>query len=82
MGSSVSAPSLLTDELREQLGDVKFGGDNVRPGLFETSHTDDTYTEYPASSDFPLGEPRRFWRFMIEGAAPVTAKNASGPSRC
>jgi taurine dioxygenase len=41
---------VLTDELREQLGDVKFGGDSVRPGLFETFHTDDTYTECPAAA--------------------------------
>jgi alpha-ketoglutarate-dependent taurine dioxygenase len=41
---------VLTDELREQLGDVKFGGDSLRPGLFETFHTDDTYTECPAAA--------------------------------
>ena len=41
---------VLTDELREQLGDVKFGGDNLRPGLFETFHTDDSYTERPAAA--------------------------------
>jgi alpha-ketoglutarate-dependent taurine dioxygenase len=41
---------VLTDELREQLGDVKFGGDGTRPGLFETFHTDDTYTECPAAA--------------------------------
>jgi taurine dioxygenase len=41
---------VLTDELREQLGDVKFGGDSLRPGLFETFHTDDSYTEQPAAA--------------------------------
>jgi alpha-ketoglutarate-dependent taurine dioxygenase len=52
---------VLTDELREQLGDVRFGGDSVRPGLFETFHTDDTYTEFPAAAtvlharDLPSG---------------------------
>jgi len=40
---------VLTDEMREQLGSLSFGGlDDRRPGLFETFHTDDTYTEEPA----------------------------------
>ena len=40
---------VLTEEMREQLGDLSFGGlDDQRPGLFETFHTDDTYTEAPA----------------------------------
>src|SRR5262245_6961101 len=42
---------VLTDEMREQLGSLSFGGlDDQRPGLFETFHTDDTYTEEPASA--------------------------------
>jgi len=44
----VDAGFVLTDELRAQLGDLSFGGDALRPGLFETFHTDDTYTERPA----------------------------------
>jgi alpha-ketoglutarate-dependent taurine dioxygenase len=44
----VDAGFVLTDELRAQLGDLQFGGDSLRPGLFETFHTDDTYTERPA----------------------------------
>jgi taurine dioxygenase len=45
----VDAGFVLTDELRAELGDVNFGGlDPQRPGLFETFHTDDTYTEIPA----------------------------------
>ena len=44
----IDAGFVLTEELREQLGDVNFGGlDSQRPGLFETYHTDDTYTEQP-----------------------------------
>jgi taurine dioxygenase len=40
---------VLTDEMRAQLGGLSFGGlDDRRPGLFETFHTDDTYTEAPA----------------------------------
>ncbi len=40
---------VMTDELREKLGNFSFGGlDDRRPGLFETFHTDDTYTEEPA----------------------------------
>jgi len=44
----VDAGFVLTDELRAKLGDLSFGGDALRPGLFETFHTDDTYTERPA----------------------------------
>ncbi len=40
---------VMTDEIREKLGDLCFGGmDDRRPGLFEAFHTDDTYTERPA----------------------------------
>jgi taurine dioxygenase len=47
----IDAGFVLTDELRAELGDVKFGGlDAQRPGLFETFHTDDTYTERPAAA--------------------------------
>ena len=44
----IDAGFVLTDELRAELGDGSFGGDALRPGLFETFHTDDTYTEQPA----------------------------------
>jgi alpha-ketoglutarate-dependent taurine dioxygenase len=39
---------VLTDELRESLGDVAVGGDDLRPGLFQYFHTDDSYVECPA----------------------------------
>ncbi|HIF95066.1 MAG TPA: TauD/TfdA family dioxygenase [Myxococcales bacterium] len=40
---------VMTDEIREKLGELSFGGlDDERPGLFETYHCDDTYTECPA----------------------------------
>lgn len=40
---------VMTDDVREKLGDVAFGGlDDQRPGLFETFHCDDTFTEEPA----------------------------------
>ena len=46
----VDAGFVLTDELRAELGDLNFGGlDTQRPGLFETFHTDDSYTEAPAA---------------------------------
>jgi taurine dioxygenase len=46
----IDAGFVLTDELRAELGDLNFGGlDTQRPGLFETFHTDDTYTENPAA---------------------------------
>ncbi len=41
---------VLTEELRQQLGGVTFGGDAQRPGLFETFHVDDTYVERPAAA--------------------------------
>jgi len=41
---------VMTDELRAKRGPVALGGlDDRRPGLFETFHVDDTYTEAPAS---------------------------------
>ena len=45
----IDAGFVLTDELRAQLGDLEFGGDAQRPGLFEFFHTDDSYTECPAA---------------------------------
>ncbi len=39
---------VMTDELREALGEVNVGGDDVRPGLFQYFHTDDSYVERPA----------------------------------
>jgi taurine dioxygenase len=42
---------VLSDEVRPKLGDLSFGGlDDRRPGLFETYHTDDTYTAEPATA--------------------------------
>ena len=39
----IDAGFVLTAELREQLGELSFGGlDDDRPGLFETWHCDDT----------------------------------------
>ena len=46
----IDAGFVLTDELRAELGDVSFGGDSLRPGLFETFHTDDSYVERPAAA--------------------------------
>ena len=47
----IDAGFVLTDELRAELGNLSFGGvDPLRPGLFETFHTDDTYTERPAAA--------------------------------
>ena len=42
---------VMTDEIRQKLGELSFGGlDDDRPGLFETFHCDDTYTERPAGA--------------------------------
>ncbi len=47
----VDSGFVMTDELREKLGAVSFGGlDDQRPGLFETFQCDDTYTEEPAAA--------------------------------
>jgi alpha-ketoglutarate-dependent taurine dioxygenase len=47
----IDAGFVLTEELRAELGDLSFGGlDDERPGLFETFHTDDSYTDRPASA--------------------------------
>jgi taurine dioxygenase len=32
---------------------------------------DNASVQHKASGDFPVGEPRRFWRYMIEGPVPV-----------
>jgi alpha-ketoglutarate-dependent taurine dioxygenase len=45
----IDAGFVLTDELRESLGDISLGGDDVRPGLFQFFHTDDSYVDQPAS---------------------------------
>ncbi len=34
---------------------------------------DNVCVQHRASGDFPLGEPRRFWRYLIEGTVPVAA---------
>jgi alpha-ketoglutarate-dependent taurine dioxygenase len=42
---------VLSDDEREKRGDTATGGlDDQRPGLFETFHVDDTYTEEPAGA--------------------------------
>jgi taurine dioxygenase len=57
----IDAGFVLTDELRAELGDLDFGGDSVRPGLFEAFHTVDSYTDEPAAAtvlharDLPKG---------------------------
>ena len=38
---------------------------------------DNASVQHRASGDFPVGEPRRFWRFMIEGSKPVGMLSAT-----
>jgi alpha-ketoglutarate-dependent taurine dioxygenase len=46
---TIDSGFVLSDEIRSKLGALSFGGlDDRRPGLFETYHTDDTYTAEPA----------------------------------
>jgi alpha-ketoglutarate-dependent taurine dioxygenase len=35
---------------------------------------DNASVQHKASGDFPVGEPRRFWRYMIEGSTPEPAR--------
>lgn len=45
----IDAGYVLTDQDREKFANLNHGGlDDQRPGLFETFHCDDTYTEQPA----------------------------------
>jgi len=45
----IDAGYVLTEEDRTKFGDMTFGGlDDQRPGLFETFHCDDTFTEDPS----------------------------------
>ena len=47
----IDAGFVMTDQVREQLGDRSFGAlDDERPGLFETFHIDDAYVAEPASA--------------------------------
>ena len=32
---------------------------------------DNVSVQHRASGDFPVGEPRRFWRYMVEGPVPI-----------
>ena len=58
----IDAGFVLTEEMKQQLGGVSFGGlDDTRPGLFETFHVDDTYTELPAAATV-LNAPRSILR--------------------
>ena len=41
---------VMTEELLAELGGGSLGGDDLRPGLFEHFHTDDSYTERPAAA--------------------------------
>jgi alpha-ketoglutarate-dependent taurine dioxygenase len=46
----IDAGFVLTDELRDEIGDVTVGGDDLRPGLFQFFHTDDSYVTRPAAA--------------------------------
>ena len=37
---------------------------------------DNASVQHKASGDFPVGEPRRFWRYMIEGLVPAPFRPA------
>ena len=42
---------------------------------------DNASVQHKASSDFPVGEPRRFWRYMVDGPAPVAFSPVDERSR-
>ncbi len=46
----IDAGFVLTEEMRTRLGNGSFGGDSLRPGLFEFFHTDDSYVDCPAAA--------------------------------
>ncbi len=49
MRQIIDSGFVMTEDARARLGGATFGGlDDERPGLFETYHCDDTYTERPA----------------------------------
>ena len=33
---------------------------------------DNALVQHKAGGDFPVGEPRRFWRYMVEGTVPAS----------
>jgi alpha-ketoglutarate-dependent taurine dioxygenase len=47
---TIDAGFVLTDEMRRARGGTSVGGDEVRPGLFEFFHTDDSFVECPAAA--------------------------------
>ena len=81
----IDAGFVLTDELREQLGDVYFGGDSLRPGLFETFHTDDSYTERPAAATVlhalraPVGSGRQHMFHRHARRVPTARTEPTSP---
>ncbi len=51
MRQIIDSGFVMTEEVREKLGELTFGGlDDERPGLFETFHCDDTFTAEPAGA--------------------------------
>jgi alpha-ketoglutarate-dependent taurine dioxygenase len=44
----IDAGFVMTEEVKKKLGDTSVGGNDLRPGLFQFFHTDDSYTERPA----------------------------------
>src|SRR5262249_56522328 len=44
---------VVPEELRADLARFSLGGDSVRPGLFESFHSADSYTDPPASATVP-----------------------------
>jgi alpha-ketoglutarate-dependent taurine dioxygenase len=40
---------------------------------------DNALVQHRASSDFPVGEPRRFWRYMTEGSKPAPFEPDGSP---
>lgn len=80
---------VLTEEMKQQLAGVSFGGlDDTRPGLFETFHVDDTYTELPAAAtvlhaqQLPPSGGGNTWfmdmRAAYESLEPETRKSLQG----
>jgi len=77
----IGAGFVLTDEIREKLGGLSFGGPTClldmraayqRLGAEVRERIAGLRVVYPYNNEGPSrhGEPRRFWRYMIAGGQP------------
>src|SRR5262249_17180512 len=74
---------LSVDDGRALLQDLQGGAEREAPryGPVWPPHDvllwDNAAVQHKAGGDFPVGEPRRFWRFMVAGARPTAVASLS-----